>query len=601
MRAWFGLALVGAGVAVLLDLPWVVVGLAVFAAVVTVGDWQGKRRDRVRQDLSMRLAKAGQVDPADCALRLGGWHRGVPRRIEWGFPNYFPARDAARIEAVVAEARSATGVDTLRAEVDGRAGKQRLRIAPPRPGEATEDSHPQSMDEPVDGARERVVRRLTDGTGSVLGGSAAVTVLEWSGQRPARFRIGFSAAARTHDDRLRDDLEDKVTAMLPGVRWRALWDGAADQVEFADEPDPLAPILPALPYPQRLDMGALPLGVRDDGRPWTQALTMTHWLLGGTTRAGKGSVLWSAVRALMPGVLDGSVLLWGVDPKGGVELGKCKPVFDRLVVGGDSKRIIALLEDVQEFMEDRQTELAAAGQRAHTPRPGSPALVVVVDEFAMLTKYASSPGDKRAIERLLGILLSQGLAASVHFIAAVQDPGKDVIDMRGLLPTRMALRLLEASEVDMVLGKGARSFGARADRIPEDLRGVGYVLEEGSRRPVRVRAAYPTDADLDAMAAMLEARRRPPQQTLPLPGPQPETEREGRPVRWQDVAVGMSVLAPDEEGRDVAAVVVEPGPGEDEADPTAASVPYRTGGGFEGLLVVDVDDGEVLVLDGVAA
>jgi S-DNA-T family DNA segregation ATPase FtsK/SpoIIIE len=71
--------------------------------------------------------------------------------------------------------------------------------------------------------------------------------------------------------------------------------------------------------------------------------------------------------------------------------------------------------------------------------------------------------------------------------------------MRDLFPTRIALRLTERGQVDMVLGDGARERGAHCDRIPRTTPGVGYVLEDGHREPVRVRAGHVTDADIASM------------------------------------------------------------------------------------------------------
>jgi S-DNA-T family DNA segregation ATPase FtsK/SpoIIIE len=89
-------------------------------------------------------------------------------------------------------------------------------------------------------------------------------------------------------------------------------------------------------------------------------------------------------------------------------------------------------------------------------------------------------------------------------VGALQDPRKDVISLRNLFSTRIALRLDESDQVDMVLGDGARDRGALADQIsplPCTGAGVGYVRLEASPDPVRVRAAYVTDADIMAMAA----------------------------------------------------------------------------------------------------
>jgi S-DNA-T family DNA segregation ATPase FtsK/SpoIIIE len=126
-------------------------------------------------------------------------------------------------------------------------------------------------------------------------------------------------------------------------------------------------------------------------------------------------------------------------------------------------------------------------------------VVVLVDELAALTAYAGDRDLKRRAEAALQLLLSQGRAPGVLVVAAVQDPGKDVIGFRDLFPTRVALRLLEDVQVDMVLGRSARQHGAECDRIPPALPGVGYVVREGVREPVRVRAAHVTDADLAQM------------------------------------------------------------------------------------------------------
>jgi S-DNA-T family DNA segregation ATPase FtsK/SpoIIIE len=73
-----------------------------------------------------------------------------------------------------------------------------------------------------------------------------------------------------------------------------------------------------------------------------------------------------------------------------------------------------------------------------------------------------------------------------------------------LFPSRVALRLLEDVQVDMVLGRSARQRGAECDQIPPSMPGVGYVVMEGVREPVRVRASYVSD---DELAHMVEEYR----------------------------------------------------------------------------------------------
>jgi S-DNA-T family DNA segregation ATPase FtsK/SpoIIIE len=53
----------------------------------------------------------------------------------------------------------------------------------------------------------------------------------------------------------------------------------------------------------------------------------------------------------------------------------------------------------------------------------------------------------------------------------------------------------------MVLGEGARERGALADEIPGDQAhaGIGYVIDQRSRLPIRFRAALVTDEEIDEL------------------------------------------------------------------------------------------------------
>jgi len=112
------------------------------------------------------------------------------------------------------------------------------------------------------------------------------------------------------------------------------------------------------------------------------------------------------------------------------------------------------------------------------------------------------------VAQALGLLLSQGRSVGVLVVGALQDPRKDVLPFRDLFPVRICLRVTEASHVDMVLGDGARERGALADQIPMTQPGTGYVVLDGDPIPVRVRAAYVADEDIDTMAAAYAGPRR---------------------------------------------------------------------------------------------
>jgi S-DNA-T family DNA segregation ATPase FtsK/SpoIIIE len=244
----------------------------------------------------------------------------------------------------------------------------------------------------------------------------------------------------------------------------------------------------------------LPIGRREDGSPWLLRLLGTHLLVAGATGSGKGSVFGSLVRALGPAIRSGSVQVWALDPKGGMELQPSSGLFNKFAYESP-EAMVTLLEEAVSFMRFRAERLRLEGQRLHTPVAGDPLVVVLIDEMAALTAYIGDRDLKKRAESALQLLLSQGRAPGVLVVAAVQDPGKDVIAFRDLFPSRIALRLLEDVQVDMVLGRSARLRGAECDQIPASLPGVGYVVLEGVREPVRVRAAHVTDEDVaDAVA-----------------------------------------------------------------------------------------------------
>jgi len=102
----------------------------------------------------------------------------------------------------------------------------------------------------------------------------------------------------------------------------------------------------------------------------------------------------------------------------------------------------------------------------------------------------------------IATLATQGRAVGYCVVGALQDPRKDVLTIRNLFPDRIAMRLDEPEQTDTVLGDGSRDRGALADQISADpdLRaGIAYVRLEGNPDPVRVRAAWVSDEDFEAM------------------------------------------------------------------------------------------------------
>ncbi|MFU8853915.1 FtsK/SpoIIIE domain-containing protein [Micromonospora sp. SL1-18] len=262
--------------------------------------------------------------------------------------------------------------------------------------------------------------------------------------------------------------------------------------------DPLAKLVRPLPVPAVPEFTALPVGRREDGDGYDLRLFGTQVLVVGATGSGKGSVIWSVVRSLAAGVTSGLVQIWGLDPKGGMELGMGAPMFARFACK-DYAAMCELIEEAATVAKDRASNLYGR-TRQHTPTPDEPLIVLVIDELANLTAYLTDRQLKDRIKAALSILLSQGRAVGVHVVAAIQDPRKEVLPFRDLFPTRIGLRLAEAAQVDLVLGEGMRDRGALCDRIPQSLPGVGFVAIDGDPTPMRVRFSYLTDDEIRDMA-----------------------------------------------------------------------------------------------------
>jgi DNA segregation ATPase FtsK/SpoIIIE, S-DNA-T family len=296
-----------------------------------------------------------------------------------------------------------------------------------------------------------------------------------------------------------DNLAHGFGAMLCRIRQAR---SGALVLEFVRR-DALAAIIPALPVPDRVDLAALPVGRREDGLPWLVRLHGTHVLVAGATGAGKASLLWGLIRAMLPLIRSGLVRVLAADPKL-MELAYGRVIFDTHgAYAADPAAIALTLEAAVADMQARAA-MFAGHQRDHAPTRTHPFTVIVVDEVAFLTAYQPDRKLRERIMNALATLTTQGRAVGYCVVAALQDPRKDVLAIRNLFPDRIAMRLDEPEQADMVLGDGARDRGAACELISTDPAtgaGVAFVRLEADPDPVRVRAGWVTDADIRAMAA----------------------------------------------------------------------------------------------------
>jgi S-DNA-T family DNA segregation ATPase FtsK/SpoIIIE len=314
--------------------------------------------------------------------------------------------------------------------------------------------------------------------------------------------------------RCAENLAHGFGAMLCRVRTSR---SGAVLLEFVRR-DALAQVVPAVPVSAYPDLRALEVGRREDGLPWLVRLHGTHVLVAGATGAGKASLLWSLVRAMFPLMQQGLVRVLAADPKL-MELAFGRAIFDRYgAYAADTQAVVAVLEQAVTDMQARAA-VFAGWQRDHIPTPEHPFTVVLVDEVAFLTAYQPDRKLRERVMNSLATLTTQGRAVGYCVVAALQDPRKDVLSIRNLFPDRIAMRLDEPEQTDMVLGDGARDRGAACELIssnPAVGAGVAFVRLEADPDPVRVRAGWVSDHDILTLASYCRDDLEPLDDTAPL-------------------------------------------------------------------------------------
>ena len=272
--------------------------------------------------------------------------------------------------------------------------------------------------------------------------------------------------------------------------------------------DALAAVIPALLVPARPDLRALPVGRREDGGVFTIRLHGTHLLIAGATGAGKGSYLWGLVRAMLPAMAAGLVRVHACDPKL-MELAFGRALFERFgTYAADPADIADLLEADVRDMQQRAARFAGR-QRDHTPTTADPFVVVLVDEVAFLTAYQADRKLKERTLAALATLTTQGRAVGYCVVAALQDPRKEVLNIRNLFPDKIALRLDEPSQADLVLGDGARDRGRGVTRSPPT-RPPGQASATSGWKPTPTRCGCgPRSSPTTTSGSWPRARRTP--------------------------------------------------------------------------------------------
>ena len=146
-------------------------------------------------------------------------------------------------------------------------------------------------------------------------------------------------------------------------------------------------------------------------------------LIGGIVDSGKSGVVNVILAAL---VASPDVVIWGIDLKGGMELGPWLRCLDRLAT--TTEQAVTLLADAVAELDRRAAEQAERGERLWQPTAARPALVIVVDEYAELPDAAAPHADSIA---------RRGRAVAVNLLAATQRPTQQAMGRERSVPRWM--------------------------------------------------------------------------------------------------------------------------------------------------------------------
>ena len=238
--------------------------------------------------------------------------------------------------------------------------------------------------------------------------------------------------------------------------------------------------------------GSLNIGLSEHG---------PHWLLGGTTGAGKSQLLRSLVLSAALRYPPERLGLILVDFKGSAGLGPLAQLPHALSVlsNFDVSAVERALEFLRADIHRREVDLQALGVNSYrdylascqaagtTPR--YPELLIVVDEFRMLID--SMPDAMAELMRIATIGRSLGL----HLVLATQRPqGAISQDIRANIATSICLRVASAQDSYNLLEHESAAYISAAHP------GAGYVrLPDGRSLPFRAPL-------VDAVPSISDAR-----------------------------------------------------------------------------------------------
>ena len=266
---------------------------------------------------------------------------------------------------------------------------------------------------------------------------------------------------------------------------------------------------------------SVPFGTDARGRQVNLPLVWTSLLIGAIPRQGKTMAGRLAAAGL---VLDPRARLYIADFKNGKDWRAAEQVAHRFMTGDDSEHVMMFLDWLVELVADVQRRYRRMQDLDDVTCPESkvtpamsrdtsldmPITALIVDEVHVALEDRTSvwvdgrrtvAGER--ISELLTWLAKKAPGAGIVLVLATQRPDSNTIpsQLRAVLGSRFALRVMDWRDSNIVLGDQMNSRGYDSSRLLPAHKGVGILRPDGETQAgvdvlaLTVRTFYMPNAD----------------------------------------------------------------------------------------------------------
>lgn len=243
------------------------------------------------------------------------------------------------------------------------------------------------------------------------------------------------------------------------------------------------------------------LGVSEDGsarkmKLWTPGWGAHQSLLAGIKGSGKSGAM-NLIWAFFSLCTD--AVQWGVDLKGGMELGPWRAAFDWVVTS--RSEAVLMMSYVENIINERAAYCASVGWKVWKSGPQFPLLVVSIDEAASLLGESAKSKEIDTV----GELARKGRAVGVIIIMATQYPTLEALgstQIRQQIDQRLCFRMADSKGESYVIPE----HRVDAHKLDDTRPGLCYQQDGKRFDPMPLRTYFISDETIAQIISLIAGR-----------------------------------------------------------------------------------------------